>query len=302
MLQIRSTSSAARRVAVLLLAVTTIAVLLFIPATSGASPSCSGTPHLRAALVVDTGSGVTTYCVTLDAQSVTGIHLIQLAGQQYGLSYILGFGDAAVCSLAGVGDSEANCFDSFPRWWGYFHGSCATGWNLAPTGADSAIVHAGDIEGWVWAVDDVQGNHPSPPASLIGTLCTPPTPSPTPTPTPTTAPSSVLINKVRFDPPGNELDREFVSIKNYGTAAADLTGWTLRDQQGNVFTFPVFTLEAGTLVKVYSGSGADTTLHVYWMRPRPVWNDATDRALLSDPAGLLRDRCAYARATRWVLC
>ena len=69
-----------------------------------------------------------TYCVALDAQSVTGIHLIELAGQQYGLSYILGFGGAAVCSLAGVGDSEANCFDSFPMWWGYFHGSCASGW------------------------------------------------------------------------------------------------------------------------------------------------------------------------------
>ena len=160
-------SRAGRRPAILL-SIAAVAAVLFLPTTSSASPSCSGTAQLRAALVVDTGSGVSTYCVSLDAQSVTGIHLIQLAGQQYGLNYILGFAGAAVCSLAGVGDSEANCFDSFPLWWGYFHGSCSSGWSLAPTGADSYIVHAGDIEGWVWAVDDANGNHPSPSASLIG--------------------------------------------------------------------------------------------------------------------------------------
>ncbi len=174
----RSQSLTGKRAAVLVSSAAIVLGLLVIPTTSGASPSCSGTPQLRAALVVDTGSSVNTYCVALDAQSVTGIHLIELAGQQHGLNYILGFGGQAVCSLAGVGDSEATCFDSFPLWWGYFHGSCTAGWSLAPTGAASSMVHAGDIEGWVWAVDDAQGNHPSPPASLIGTLCTPPAATP----------------------------------------------------------------------------------------------------------------------------
>jgi hypothetical protein len=93
-----------------------------------------------------------------------------------------------------------------------------------------------------------------------------------------------------------------VSIKNVGTSSADLTGWTLRDQQGNVYTFPAFALEVGGLVKIHSGSGTDTAGHLYWMRAHPVWNDATDRAQLSDPDGLLRDRCAYSGANRWVLC
>jgi len=111
-----------------------------------------------------------------------------------------------------------------------------------------------------------------------------------------------LINKIRFDPSGDQLEREYMSIKNYGTSAADLTGWTVRDQQGDVYTFPAFTLEVGGLVKIYSGSGSDSTSHLYWMRSHPVWNDHTDRAQLSDPAGLLRDRCAYSGVKKWVLC
>jgi hypothetical protein len=289
----------------MLTAMAIAAGLLFIPTTSEASPSCSGTSRLRAALVVDTGSTVYSYCVALDAQSVTGIHLVELAGQQHGLQYTLGFGGAAVCSLAGVGDPASDCFGSFPLWWGYFHGSCSTGWGLAPTGADSYIVHAGDIEGWSWAVDDAQGNHPSPPASLIGTLCAPPptspTPTPTPTPTPLPIPALVLINKVRFDPPGNQLAREFVSIKNFGTSAIDLTGWALRDNGGNVYTFGGFVLGPGSLVKVYSGSGVSTASHLYWMNASPIWNDTMDRAILTDATGTLRDRCAY-RGERWVLC
>jgi micrococcal nuclease len=110
-----------------------------------------------------------------------------------------------------------------------------------------------------------------------------------------------LINKVRFDPPGNQLDREFVSIKNFGMAAIDLTGWTLRDNGGNVYTFPAATLAPGALLKLYSGSGANTATRLYWMSAGPIWNDTMDRALLTDASGLLRDRCAY-RGGRWVLC
>ena len=52
--QIWFKSTAGRRTAVLLSFAAILGVLLF-PTTSGASPSCSGTPQLRAALVVDTG-------------------------------------------------------------------------------------------------------------------------------------------------------------------------------------------------------------------------------------------------------
>ncbi len=59
----------------------------------------SGGPH--AALVVDTGQQATSYCVALDASSVSGTRLIELASEQYGLAYRLGFGGRAVCMLVG---------------------------------------------------------------------------------------------------------------------------------------------------------------------------------------------------------
>ena len=82
-----------------------LAVPALAPAVAGSAPACaaeaSGSSH--AALVVNTGSQTTTYCVALDASSVTGIHLVQLAGSQFGLQYQLGFGGQAVCQLAGRG-------------------------------------------------------------------------------------------------------------------------------------------------------------------------------------------------------
>ena len=109
-----------------------------------------------------------------------------------------------------------------------------------PTPTSSTRVTSRDGRGrWMTRTGTTRVRRP--PSSA--TLCTAPTSTPTvPTPTPTPAPPLVLINKIRFDPPGDQLDREFVSIKNLGTSSADLTGWTLREQQGNVYTFPAFTL------------------------------------------------------------
>ena len=57
------------------------------PAIAGGSTVCAaaatGAPH--AALVVDTGSGVATYCVALGAPSITGIQLVEQAGRQSGM-------------------------------------------------------------------------------------------------------------------------------------------------------------------------------------------------------------------------
>ena len=57
------------------------------PAVTGGAAACAadaGQPH--AGLVIDTGGHATSYCVALDASSVSGIHLIELAGQQFGCS------------------------------------------------------------------------------------------------------------------------------------------------------------------------------------------------------------------------
>jgi hypothetical protein len=164
----------------------TLGVVLLVPAlapaAAGSSVACSAeaadAPH--AALVIGTGGQTLTYCVTLDAPSVTGLRLIQLASAQHGLQYRLGFGGQAVCQLAGVGPTGSDCFADYPDFWGYWHGNGTGGWAWAGSGAASASIGDGDVEGWTWGAGDSGATHPAPPAVGIDDVCDEAEPSPPP--------------------------------------------------------------------------------------------------------------------------
>jgi len=180
-----------RRLAATLL-VTAALLVVAMPAASGGAAACAAATGPHAALVVDTGSRSTAYCVALDAPTVTGIHLIQLAGAQHGLTYGLGFGGQAVCRLQGVGPAGDDCFADHPNFWGYWHGDGHGGlerWTWASTGAASTTVGSGDVEGWAWGAGDSPATHPMPPRVGIDAVCAPEA-EPTPTPTPSTPPST----------------------------------------------------------------------------------------------------------------
>jgi hypothetical protein len=153
------------------------------PAVTGGAAACAagaGQPH--AGLVVDTGGHATSYCVALDASSVSGIHLVELAAQQFGLQYRLGFGGQAVCQLNGVGPDGDDCFADYPSFWGYWHGSGDDGWAWASTGAGSARVSDGGRDGWSWGTGDSGATHAPPPAERFDQICAQSSPSPSPTP------------------------------------------------------------------------------------------------------------------------
>ena len=65
---------------------------------------------------------------------MSGIHLIELASNQYGMQYRLGFGGKAVCQLEGVGPDGDDCFGGYPFFWGYWHWDGGTGWDWADLG------------------------------------------------------------------------------------------------------------------------------------------------------------------------
>lgn len=134
------------------------------------SLACAGEGG-AAALVIDTGSAVTAYCVALPDSSVSGLELVELAGDQHGLDYSLGFGGEAVCRLEGVGPEGDDCFGEYPEFWGYWHGDGSAGWTWAGTGAGSASIGDGDVEGWSWGAGDNGSNHQAPPATQHGDVC-----------------------------------------------------------------------------------------------------------------------------------
>jgi hypothetical protein len=68
-----------------------------------------------------------------------------------------------------------------------------------------------------------------------------------------------------------DLDNESVIIRNNGDTSLLLTGWTLKDTQGDAYTFPQLTLYSSGTVQLHTGSGDDTASDLYWQRSEPVW-------------------------------
>jgi hypothetical protein len=156
-----------------------------VPGVAGAPRvACAAAVGPRAVLVVDNGARVVRLCVALDAESVSGTRLIELASAQHGLTYSLGFGGQAVCMLAGVGPTGGDCFADHPNFWGYWHGDGRGGWSWASGSAASYRVREGAVEGWVWGSGDTPSSHAKPPSTRFADVC-PAAPSPSvPAPSP----------------------------------------------------------------------------------------------------------------------
>ena len=143
---------------------------LVLPSAAGGEFVCAAEGD-RAALVVDTGGSVHTFCVSLPEGETSGLGLIALANEQHGLTYKLGFGGEAVCMLAGVGPTGDDCFEQYPNFWGYWRGDGSGGWTWSGTGAGSTTVTDGDVEGWSWGSGSNGDSHPRPPATTFGDVC-----------------------------------------------------------------------------------------------------------------------------------
>jgi hypothetical protein len=113
------------------------------------------------------------------------------------------------------------------------------------------------------------------------------------------AASAIQITKVYYNSPGSDtgsntsLNAEWVRITNTGTTARYLTGWTLRDAQGLVYTFGTFRLAAGARVYIHTGKGTNTASHRYMQRGWYVWNNTGDKATLRTADGVWIDSCSW---------
>jgi endonuclease/exonuclease/phosphatase family metal-dependent hydrolase len=69
--------------------------------------------------------------------------------------------------------------------------------------------------------------------------------------------ANVILNEILANEPGSSTAGEFVEIVNIGTAAADLSGWTLSDATSTRHTFASgTTLAAGQVIVVFAGASA----------------------------------------------
>jgi len=81
-----------------------------------------------------------------------------------------------------------------------------------------------------------------------------------------------------------DVDNERVLIRHVGDEEISLAGWELQDEDGNSFTLPALTMFTGGAVTVYSRTGVNTVVELYWGKNKPVWEEG-EKALLVDPNG-----------------
>lgn len=104
----------------------------------------------------------------------------------------------------------------------------------------------------------------------------------------------VRVSYINYDAPGDDKKKEnwngeWVEMEGYNVM---LTDWTLEDEAGHVYTFPVFMIQGK--LKVYSGDGEDNETSLFWNSGRrPIWNNDGDTATLKDNSGEVIDTYSY---------
>jgi competence protein ComEC len=110
--------------------------------------------------------------------------------------------------------------------------------------------------------------------------------------------SWVQISAVQFNAPGDDtqnLNGEWVQLKNRGDGPVLMTGWTLSDRTGTEpYRFPAFLLMPGSTVTVYTGSGVLNDTALFMGRTGPLWGNSGDLATLKDGDGNIIDRRSEA--------
>ncbi|MEM7415070.1 MAG: lamin tail domain-containing protein [Gemmatimonadota bacterium] len=96
-------------------------------------------------------------------------------------------------------------------------------------------------------------------------------------------------------PVGREaLNAEHVTVRNSGPSTLRIDGWTLCDLSSRCFRFPPGSrVEAGAVVRVYSGYGHTDGYSFFMNETREVWNDNGDEATLRDAGGRVMARTVY---------
>lgn len=116
---------------------------------------------------------------------------------------------------------------------------------------------------------------------------------------PAEAASPIQFGRIQYNSPGTDratnlsVNGEYVVLKNLGTTARSLTGWTVRDAQSHVYKFGTFTLGAGKTVVLRTGKGLNTRTTRYWGLGYHVWNNTGDKAILRNAAGTAMDSCTW---------
>jgi len=100
----------------------------------------------------------------------------------------------------------------------------------------------------------------------------------------------ISISEFNRDVKGNDIENlndEYVYLKNDCNIEVNMTGWTLKNSGRIIFKFGWFFLVANQTVEIYSGCGNNTKNKLFWCSKNPVWSNSGDTLYLRNSEGLL---------------
>jgi hypothetical protein len=85
------------------------------------------------------------------------------------------------------------------------------------------------------------------------------------------------------------VQEEQVTVERVGDGELCLNGWKLMNDSGETYTFPshLRLYTGGATIAVYSRTGSDNALELFWGRNNPAWTSG-GKARIFDPAGNVR--------------
>lgn len=116
-------------------------------------------------------------------------------------------------------------------------------------------------------------------------LTTPAAGSGAPAATPIPAGKTVIEIKNVFGV--GDLQNEVVVIKRVGDGALSMARWKMEGSQSGSYTFPDLVLNKDGAVQIYSRSGVDTVIELFWSLERAAWVSG-EQITLIDPQGTVR--------------
>ena len=102
-----------------------------------------------------------------------------------------------------------------------------------------------------------------------------------PAATPTVQPTGTTGLTIRSINGVGDLANEYVEIVNDTDLTFNLQGWKLQRSGGPEYTFGDLLVFPGGSVRLYSASGADTTIVRYWGQSAPVWQAGAQAVLIN---------------------
>ncbi len=113
---------------------------------------------------------------------------------------------------------------------------------------------------------------PEPVEEVENVTATPIGVPPTPIPTVPLSEGEADLTVSSFNGIG-EISAENILIVNNGSRSVEITGWTVRDSGGTVYTFGqgATLFGGGAGIQLFSGTGEDTTTSRYWGQAGSVW-------------------------------